>query len=710
MNATNTTKAMNVTNATKAILLCAMMAACATTAAETDEKAAALPTKEPMVPPVWIVADTGTVARAEAGDADAMRTIADGYVELAASTGIQSDDDERYGMLLESVKWMQRRAGIIVKNSEILSRAEAGDADAMKEVAEAYLYLATARGAEASGEARKELFGNAMKWMRRRAETLASAGDADAMVAVSKGYAELLQRPDFLLDRDEMETVMEECMQWVHRRARVMADREGDLESVRKRAEAGDPAAQRNLGFRYSLGVDVEKDEKLAFEWTKKAAEQGDARAMLNLANDYAHGRGCTADAKESLAWYRKAATGFRELAIKGEKLDLRPLVLTGQKLLKDEPPSAIRDSALGAKFLEIAARCGDAEGMRLFGEQFAIGKAVEEDFDTALLWLRRADRRGDEEALGIIRQIHDIASRRLFQKVSEKADAGDPESKALVEEFAKLLKKSALGDELAMTQASAIIGYAPMQAELGRNYMMGTMVAQDKRKAVEWLKKAADQGECRAQFWLGLAYELGDGIEKDDCRALTLWQRSRATNWDDAIDKLVGLQDEFGKSAEAGNPSAQFFLGAAFENGYGVERDFEKAVGWYRKAAEQGHPGAQAFLGWALLNGQGVETNAAEAVAWFRKAAEQGNSEAQLNYGLCLFYGDGVEKDECAAAVWYRKAAEQGEMSAMYNLGLCFLDGTGVKRDSDEAVKWFRKAADLGHAGSLKILKRMNP
>ncbi len=164
-------------NTTKTIILCAAAAACAAMAAETNGTAAAVsPAKEPSVPPAWIVSDAATFTRAEAGDADAMRTIAHGYAERAASLRIKSDDDERNGMLLESVKWLKRRAGIVAKDPAILSRAEAGDADAMKELADAYLYLAAARGAEASGDARKELFGKAMEWMGRRAETLVWGG------------------------------------------------------------------------------------------------------------------------------------------------------------------------------------------------------------------------------------------------------------------------------------------------------------------------------------------------------------------------------------------------------------------------------------------------------------------------------------------------------------------------------------------------------
>jgi TPR repeat protein len=40
----------------------------------------------------------------------------------------------------------------------------------------------------------------------------------------------------------------------------------------------------------------------------------------------------------------------------------------------------------------------------------------------------------------------------------------------------------------------------------------------------------------------------------------------------------------EFKLLAEQGNASAQFSLGAAYDNGLGVVQDYKEAVKWYRK------------------------------------------------------------------------------------------------------------------------------
>ena len=549
-------------------------------------------------------------------------------------------------------------------------------------------------------------------WVVTSPETVkrAEAGDADAMFEIANGYMELAVSPRINADDKEREALRQEAMKWTQRRAKAMADREGDLASVRKRAEAGDAAAQRNLGFRYSQGIDVEKDEKKSFEWTKKAAEQGDARAMFNLANKYALGNGTGKNADEAVEWFRKAAYGYTEMAKRGESFDLKPLLFVGRELLDEEGDYRAFDpmwrKALGIGFFSVAARGGDAEAMRELGEQFAMGKNTEENLDLAVFWLRKAAMHGDENAMDCLGQVHAIASGRLSNALDEKAKAGDQEAKKICDESLELFRQGLLGNDFAATKSRAIIGYAPSQADLGSNYMMGQGVPQDKKKAVEWWRKASDQGEYRAMFWLGTAYERGDGVAKDDWKALELFRRSDDAGWEPASDKLNTLAKTYRADAEKGDASAQFFMGVAYENSYGVERDFTQAAEWYRKAAEQGHVGAQAYWGYSLLQGQGVKKDEKSAAEWLRKAAEKGNSEAQLNYGRCLFYGEGVEKDQAFAAAWYRSAAEQGELSAMYNLGLCYLQGTGTACDTKTAVAWFEAAAKQGHAGSIKLLK----
>ena len=54
---------------------------------------------------------------------------------------------------------------------------------------------------------------------------------------------------------------------------------------------------------------------------------------------------------------------------------------------------------------------------------------------------------------------------------------------------------------------------------------------------------------------------------------------------------------DWFRKAAEQGNAYAQTAIGQMYRDGEGVEQDYAKAMDWFRKAAEQGYADAEAQL-----------------------------------------------------------------------------------------------------------------
>ena len=112
---------------------------------------------------------------------------------------------------------------------------------------------------------------------------------------------------------------------------------------------------------------------------------------------------------------------------------------------------------------------------------------------------------------------------------------------------------------------------------------------------------------------------------------------------------------------AEKGDAQAQFLLGRAHAIGDGVPKDAVEAAKWYRHAAEQGNAIAQNNLGAKYAAGVGVPKDFAEAVKWWRKAAGQGLAAAQHNLGVSYENGDGVPKDYVEAYKWANLAAAQG-------------------------------------------------
>ncbi|WP_421692945.1 tetratricopeptide repeat protein [Aestuariivirga sp.] len=77
---------------------------------------------------------------------------------------------------------------------------------------------------------------------------------------------------------------------------------------------------------------------------------------------------------------------------------------------------------------------------------------------------------------------------------------------------------------------------------------------------------------------------------------------------------------------AEQGDPYAQFNLGALYDDGLGVPRNFTLALLWYRKAGSQGLADAQYMAGRFYGNGRGRKQDPAAALFWFELASAGGH------------------------------------------------------------------------------------
>lgn len=125
----------------------------------------------------------------------------------------------------------------------------------------------------------------------------------------------------------------------------------------------------------------------------------------------------------------------------------------------------------------------------------------------------------------------------------------------------------------------------------------------------------------------------------------------------------------EWRKLAEQGDARAQFFLGYSYIEEIGVPQLYEEAVWWYAKAAEQGHPEAQHNLATMYYSGLGVSQDYRRAAKWFLAAAEQGLAEAQHNLGTMHGTGKGMSENNLIAYMWYTIAASNGYQVAEDNL-----------------------------------------
>ena len=78
----------------------------------------------------------------------------------------------------------------------------------------------------------------------------------------------------------------------------------------------------------------------------------------------------------------------------------------------------------------------------------------------------------------------------------------------------------------------SAAKNYTPTQTALGLLYYEGSesMVKQSDQEVRYWLKKAPDQGDAVAQYWLGELYFDGNGVRENLNEAFR-WHKQSANN-----------------------------------------------------------------------------------------------------------------------------------------------------------------------------------
>jgi uncharacterized protein len=134
-----------------------------------------------------------------------------------------------------------------------------------------------------------------------------------------------------------------------------------------------------------------------------------------------------------------------------------------------------------------------------------------------------------------------------------------------------------------------------------------------------------------------------------------------------DAYDRgdYETAEKEYRRAAEEGNARAQFNLGVLYAKGHGVSQDDEQARQWYEKAAAQEYASAQVNLGNMYLIGQGVPKNYEMALFWFRRAVGQGHGVGLSNLGFMYANGRGVSQNFVEAHKWYNLAAAHGDKNA---------------------------------------------
>lgn len=126
------------------------------------------------------------------------------------------------------------------------------------------------------------------------------------------------------------------------------------LDWLGRAAAQGRSSAMSLLGFMYSAGELVPRDDKRAFGYFMDAAALGDAAAQNNVGQMYETGRGVTADGAQAFAWYKRGA----EAGSGSAQVNLARAYIEGR--------GTAPDKATATLWLQQAQKQGVAEATKL--------------------------------------------------------------------------------------------------------------------------------------------------------------------------------------------------------------------------------------------------------------------------------------------------------------------------------------------------------
>lgn len=387
----------------------------------------------------------------------------------------------------------------------------------------------------------------------------------------------------------------------------------------RHRARAWlEKAAQNDFGdAQYALAkylitgdqkLQIAKDVDQARRLWETAAQNGHYAAMEELAWRYAKGfGGFPRDPQRAIALYNQIADGYAEgrdglrrnpetaadrrarakaiAAMEAELAQGNPdtMAQVARDLLRqDVAPETIAE---GMRLLEKAAGQGDPQLQYELGAIFLLGRhGIETDFPRGRAWWAQALAQNHVETMAQVAEAYQngrfdyavdlLKSRALVQRlIAAHADGRygaepDPcQARRWQNELKHLDRLIELAggeyqspDEL---RARAANQDPQAQYQLGRQMIVSGPQAQ-RQQGYRWIEQAAENGYAEAQYRLVTYYERDIGIMHNDPARGVAFLRA---------------------AAEQDHLPAMGALALAYEKGrYGLPRDFQKAVTWYRR------------------------------------------------------------------------------------------------------------------------------
>ena len=469
-------------------------------------------------------------------------------------------------------------------------------------------------------------------------------------------------------------------------------------------ADEGESHANFVLGLLYYTIEEI-KDLKKSQDYMQKAADADNPDALFALATNYLKDPQIGAAPQYDFNLEKDETHGMELLqkavaADSAQALFSMAMCYSYGKYLKQNDEKAFK--LLGQSVVEGATN----EKVKMLADMYKEGKGVEQNYEKAAELYQWATDRGDY-----------IAAFELSKLYKEGKGVEQNDEKAA------MLKQHS--DDLYVWQKYGIIPQSALEAEakngnpsamvqLGNRYNEGDGVKLDQQKAVEWWKKAAENGEVTANHNLGVYY-----YEQDDMpNARKYLETAISANYLDSYFTLAfcylrhadeeegnvqkGL-DLLETAAKKGHVESQWHLACVYHDGTYGTKDSDKTRYWLEKCLEADHPKAHYVMAQSLLIGDLYDKDPEKALEHLRKAVEGGCHEADSAYIDARWCGNGAEVNREEVISIYKNLADNNDAVAMYWMYTFYIDCNYEGQDNGVAAGYLRRSANAGYAVAMR-------
>ncbi|MDM8566285.1 hypothetical protein QUF74_11630 [Candidatus Halobeggiatoa sp. HSG11] len=344
----------------------------------------------------------------------------------------------------------------------------------------------------------------------------------------------------------------------------------------RKLAKRGVVEAQNNLGLAYYIGKNVKQNYEKAIYWCHKAAKQGYFKAQFNLGNAYHKGEGVEQNYKQATYWYEKAA----KQGIAQAQYNLGNAYYKGEGVKSDYKQAAY--------WWEKAAEQGDNLAQYRLGVVYDNGEGVQQDYEKAVYWYEKAAEQGD------------IQAQFYLGNVYHKGEGVEQNYKQATYWYEKAAEQGHIIAQFNLTQIN--------------------------------LTQIYDKQDDKKQEVLPLLYKVAAGLVSLDEEVDK-----------DTVKFFISFFDEedidyLNKKITTGNIVAQVILAQLYKTGNGVQKDEQKAFSLFQEAVEQKDILAQYCVGLAYMKGYGIDINIEKSREQFEQIINQLKSNKDLSYAKISF------------------------------------------------------------------------